>query len=189
MTYNLDFLEEIVNVHFGGVWMAIGWGANRIVGPVGQGCEVDFPGFAGGTPGFILPSVMGGQTAPAGFFASPHTITKKDFTEGRTLAGLGAPNFGVFDSLPGGVFLGNTAYFVDCGRFPEQFSVKFTAFDKQGGDAIAMLFQAGSVKVGGTDLSAVVVGSEGKAIAAGNPLAPSSVTWRVDQKKMTISQA
>lgn len=49
--YVLDFLQQVINVQFGGQWMCFGiiWNDDK-----GQNITLEFPGESGGTPGFAL---------------------------------------------------------------------------------------------------------------------------------------
>ena len=186
--YELDFLQRIVDVHFGGLWVSVGWTGNAAPLAHPGNCEVDFPDQSGGTPGFILPEVEDGAGPPAGFTPIPFTITKKDFEEGRTNAGLPMPNFGAWNSGHGGnfqLFLGDQIRFFDASRLPQKFHVKMTASGGTGGDAIIALVKPGSMKVGLLTDNLVFVAGLLLTIGGAAPQ-PKSVTWLVDQTALAV---
>lgn len=75
--YNVGFLEEIVNVHFGGGdWISIyAFPAVHSTVSTNSTITAAFPGLIGGTPGV---PVLTNNLHPSGFSASPHVLTAAD---------------------------------------------------------------------------------------------------------------
>jgi hypothetical protein len=107
--YELDFFQEITDVHFGGQWFSIV--ASATVGDHGTSLSFDFPGMAGGTPGFNL--IQSGSpvgpwyTLPLG---GSHTVTNSDLHKQlTTAAGAHMTGFGYVMRSEVQVFLQLTA--------------------------------------------------------------------------------
>lgn len=69
--YGLDFFHKITDVHFGGQWFFVGYGAPFGTSASHNAMEIDFPDQAGGTPGFI-PTI---DTGPPAVVFAPYVAS------------------------------------------------------------------------------------------------------------------
>lgn len=98
--YNVGFLEEITNVHFGGGdWIAIfAFPSVHELVSTNSTLTAEFPSLEGGHPGVQL---VTNNLHPAGFTANPHTLTAADMA--RTVNPSGARvyhSFGIWEREP-----------------------------------------------------------------------------------------